>query len=96
MTIETGQNRIPNHLRPLYEARTAGKSIEQAIKLLGSLSGQKQREIIEDSVFGTIVRSALATSDEQKPLREKRLFESVEKNSFQALDEAIHSSPSSF
>ncbi len=63
---------------------------------LAVLRGQKQREIIEDSVFGTIVRSALAASDEQKPLREKRLFESVEKNSFQALDEAIHSSPSSF
>jgi len=94
MTIETGASKIPDQLKPLFKARTASEVIEKTIELLQSVNGKEQKKIIKDSAFGAIVKSALINSDQRKEAREKKLFESIEEDNFQALDDALHQSPS--
>jgi len=64
MAERIDQQRIPDNLRPIFEARTAHEAVRATLDLLGSTSPDDQTRLLHDPTFGSIVANTLAGLDE--------------------------------
>lgn len=62
--LEQSLGKVPENLRPIFEARTAHSALRAALEVIEGTPESKQAQLLKDPIFQKVVFSALGGLDE--------------------------------